>query len=165
MIEEIFILLIQVRNNGFIELDSIHTKRNREQAIQGEERYRNLEYLLNQGFLSRIKDTYIITEYGYMVAQYKSWSEYLAHQKELMNRKIAKENNDLKISEFQVRTTYLPHYLSVISILFSIIVFIYTIRKDYNDYEHTTKDIKTTKQVNEKKPNTILTKKAVDSVK
>lgn len=165
MEKQIFDILVEISKKDFIDFKDVSGKSNRNQRIDEEEKYRKLNYLESNGFVSRTKDIYITTEYGYIVSQYKSWTEYLHHQKELLNRKIKKENNDLKISEFQVRTSYLPHYLSVISILFSVIVFIYTIRKDYNDYEHTTKDIKTTKQVNEKKPNKILTTKVIDSVK
>ncbi len=117
----IFELLVEISKKDFADLADHSGESNRDQRIREIEKRRKLNYLLSQGLISKTEDIYIITEYGFIVAQYKSWSKYLSHQKELINRKQLKENLDLKISEFQVRTKFLPYYISLISIIISVI--------------------------------------------
>lgn len=105
---------------------------NRDQRIEDGEKQERLKYLLNQGLVSHTKDIYIITEYGYHVAQFKSWDDYLTHQKSLIDKKIKKENADLKISEFQSRTKLLPYFLSFISIVISVIAIFDPFKSDQN---------------------------------
>jgi len=168
MEKKIFEVLVDISKKDFVDFKDISGKSNRNQRLDEEEKYRKLNYLENYGFVSRTKDIYTITEYGYIVAQYENWAEYLAHRQELMNRKIAKENNDLKISEFQVRTSYLPYYISGISFLFSVFVFVYTMVKDVDKDSDSVQDKKDTNSkiiTKRKQTNTILTTKVIDSVK
>lgn len=167
MEKPIFDLLIEISRKDFVDFKDISGVSNRTQMIYESEKLRKLDYLENNGFVSRTKDIYIATEYGYIVAQYENWSEYLEHQKELVNRKIAKENNDLKISEFQVRTTYLPYLLSGISFFFSVYVFFNT-RTNNEDYVSKNKNepIKQLKIISKnKQKQTTLPLKAIDSAK
>lgn len=167
MEKPIFDFLVEISSKECVDFKDVSGVSNRDQRIYEHEKFRKLNYLEENGFVSKTKDIYTATEYGYMVAQYKSWTEYLQHQKELLNRKIAKEKNDLKISEFQVRTTYFPYLLSIISIVLSFIALFYPFKskdKDNQDIYGTVYK-KTETQVKSKKPNTILTKRAVDSAK
>ncbi len=168
MEKKIFEVLVDISRKDFVDFKDVSGVSNRDQRIYEHEKYRKLNYLEENGFVSKTNEIYTTTEYGYMVAQYKSWTEYLQHQKELLNRKIAKENNDLKISEFQVRTTYLPYYISIISFLFSVFVFVYTMVKDVDKDSDSVQDKKYTNSKiieNGKQTNTILTTKAIDSSK
>lgn len=121
MEKEIFDLLIDISNKGLIHIES-PTTRNRDQAILEGEKYRQLKYLLSEGLISSSgNETYIITEFGYEVSKHGNWINYLKFQKDIRDRKIKKESIDLKISEFQIRTKFLPYYVSAISILISLV--------------------------------------------
>ena len=130
MEKPVFDLLVEISKNRYFDYEDKSRINNRDKQIERSEKYRQLEYLRNQGFISSTKDIYIITEYGYIVSQYSSWSEYINHQKKLLDRKVKKENLDLKISDFQVRSKYLPYIISLISIVLSIIALSYQFKKE-----------------------------------
>ena len=95
MEKPIFDILTEISKTNFIDNEDKSRTNNRDKAIAREEKQRQLNYLLQQGFISRTKDIYIITEYGYHVAQFKSWNDYLIHQKLLFDKKLQKEKYDL----------------------------------------------------------------------
>ena len=116
----IFDLLVDISNKGLIHIEDSGII-NRDQRILDSERHRQLKYLLSEGLISSSgNETYIITEFGYEVSKHKDWINYLKFQKEIRDRKIKKESIDLKISEFQVRTKFLPYIISFLSILIAI---------------------------------------------
>ena len=120
MDKEIFNLLVDISNKGLIHIEDSGII-NRDQRILDAERHRQLKYLLSEGLISSSgNETYIITEFGYVVSKHGNWINYLKFQKDIRDRKIKKENIDLKISEFQVRTKFLPYIISVLSILIAI---------------------------------------------
>lgn len=117
----IFDLLVEISNKGLIQIEDSGII-NSDQRILDKERDRQLKYLLSEGLISSSgNDTYIITEFGYEVSKHEDWIKYLKFHKEVRDRKIKKENIDLKISEFQVRTKFLPYYISAISIIISLV--------------------------------------------
>ncbi|APZ47685.1 hypothetical protein BW723_15910 [Polaribacter reichenbachii] len=130
MEKPVFDLLVEISKNKYFDYEDKSRTTNRDKEIERSEKYRQLRYLLDQGFISSTKDIYIITEYGYIVSQFESWSEYINHQKELLDRKVKKENLDLKISDFQVRTKYLPYIISLLSVVLSIIALSYQFKKE-----------------------------------
>lgn len=116
----IFDLLVDISNKGLIHFESPEFYSG-DQAVLDAERNRQLKYLLSEGLISSSgKETYIITEFGYEVSKYGDWINYLKFQKEIRDRKIKKESIDLKISEFQVRTKFLPYIISFLSIIIAI---------------------------------------------
>jgi len=121
MEKPIFDLLIKISSNDFINTEDKSGIHNYEKSIKSTETQRQLDYLLNQGLISETGTVYVITEYGFLVSQFKNWNKYLTHKKSLIDKKIKREHNDLKISEFQVKTKLFPLFLSVISILISLI--------------------------------------------
>lgn len=123
MTEDIFNLLKKIASKGHITL--VRPKyNNRNISIKQDELYSKLKYLCSHGFINNISNKYIITEYGYSVAQFDNWNEYLIFQKEVIDKKIKKERLDLKISEFQVKTKYLPYFISGLSIIISVIAIV-----------------------------------------
>lgn len=121
MEKEVFDLLVDISNKGLIHFKNPEFA-NVDQATPEKETYRQLKYLLSERLISLSgNNIYIITEYGYEVSKHSSWIDYLKFQREIRDRKIKKESTDLKISEFQVRTKFLPYYISAISILVSLV--------------------------------------------
>ncbi len=131
MTEDIFNLLKKIASKGHITL--VRPKyNNRNISIKQDELYSKLKYLCSHGFTNNISNKYIITEYGYSVAQFDNWNEYLVFQKEVIDKKIKKERLDFKISEFQIRTKLLPYFISGLSIILSAIALFFPdlIRKE-----------------------------------
>ena len=122
MQKEIFDLLVDISNKGYIDIERQGNFINRDIVIEENKIRNSLNYLLSQGLISNSSNNiFIITEFGYEVSRYSSWIDYITKQKEIRDRKTRKENIDLKISEFQVRTKFLPYYISAISILISLV--------------------------------------------
>ncbi len=116
----IFALLVKISRTDFFDNEDKSRITNRDKEISKAEIRRRLEYLVQQGLISQTNEKYVITEYGYHVAQFESWNEYLLHQKLLFYRKLQKEKYDLSISWFQSKTGWLPYLLSAIGIVISI---------------------------------------------
>ena len=116
MEKPIFDLLTEISKTDFIDNEDKSRTTNRDKVIAQSEKQRQLNYLLQQGLISHTKDIYIITEYGYHVAKFNSWNDYLIHQKSLFDQKLKKEKYDLHISWFQSKTGWLPYLLSFISV-------------------------------------------------
>jgi len=116
MEKPIFELLTEISKTDFIDNEDRSRTNNRDKSIARDEKQRQLNYFLQQGLISHTKDIYIITEYGYHVAKFKSWNDYLIHQKSLFDKKLQKEKYDLHISWFQSKTGWLPYLLSFISV-------------------------------------------------
>lgn len=116
MEKPIFELLTEISKIEYFDNEDKSGRFNSEQRASVSEKERQLTYLLQQGFISKTREIYIITEYGYHVAQFKRWSDYLIHQKSLLDRKTKKEKYDLYISWFQSKTGWLPYLLSAIGI-------------------------------------------------
>lgn len=138
MEKEIFDLLVDISNNGFINIEIQGNIVSTEQRIVESEKLDKLNYLLSQGFISRrSRYVFIITEVGYEVSKYSTWIDYIIHQKEIRDRKIKKESIDLKISEFQIRTKFLPYFISAISMLISLVALTDPFNWGENKYKRT----------------------------
>ena len=163
----IFEILVEISKEDFVDYGDHSGESNRDQRIREEEKYEKLNYLLTQGLISKTNDIYMITEYGYIVAQHESWSHYLSSQKEFINKKQLKEKLDLKISEFQVRTKLLPYYISALSIIISIIALVnpFESKKENNVPQKSKLIIKENKPNVLPKTKTIITSEPIDSSK
>lgn len=128
---ELFDLLKQIRENGSYSQPERKT-RTRDIAIEDDKVYRMLEYLNNLGMVTKFNEQYIISEYGYTVSSFSSWEEYLNHYKNILDKKVKKENLDLKLTEFQTRTKLLPYFISFASIIISIFAISYNPNTEQN---------------------------------
>ena len=120
MEKPIFDLLIEISKTDFVDNEDKSRTTNRDKIIAQSEKQRQLDYLLQQGLISRTNDIYIITEYGYHIAQFKSWNDYLIHQKKMFDQKLKKEKYDLHISWFQSKTGWFPYLVSIIGVVVSL---------------------------------------------
>ncbi|MBD0825532.1 hypothetical protein [Aestuariibaculum marinum] len=120
MEKPIFDLLIEISKNDFIDNEDKSNITTRDKLINRAEKQRQLDYLLSEGLVSRTNEIYIITEYGYHIAQFNSWKEYLSHKKALIQRQLKKEKYDLYISWFQSKTGWFPYLVSIIGVVISL---------------------------------------------
>lgn len=117
---EVFNLLKKFSEKGFIE-DEVSDRINPEQRKLDSIKERKFTILLQQGLIrNNGNNIFIITEYGYNVAQHSSWIEYLKYNEKLQKKRIEKESLDYKISWFQSKTGWLPYVFSIIGIGISI---------------------------------------------
>jgi hypothetical protein len=120
MEQEIFNLLKEVSKNGNIT-DVPSTIINAEQRKLDSKKERKFNVLIKHGLISNNgNNVFIITEYGYDVAQHNSWIAYLNHRKVVLENKSKKDKYDLYISWFQSKTGWLPYLVSVVGLVFSI---------------------------------------------
>ena len=97
MQKEIFDLLVDISNKGYIDIERQGNFINRDIVIEENKIRNSLNYLLSQGLISNSSNNiFIITEFGYEVSRYSSWIDYITKQKEIRDRKTRKENIDLK---------------------------------------------------------------------
>ncbi|WP_298551088.1 hypothetical protein [uncultured Algibacter sp.] len=164
MEKKTFELLQEASKNPVNQSDYKSTVSNREQRASDGEKQQRLSYLLSQGLVSHTKDIYIINEYGYHVAQFKSWDDYLIHKKSLFDKKLQKEKYDLHISWFQSKTGWLPYLVSVVGLVFSVYAYNNSKDKTHNkesDQHHNTSNHKRIKDIDSSTKNT-LNEKAVN---
>jgi len=131
MNKDTFELLLNISKvDSFSQIE--RKTRNRDQAISDDEEFNRLKYLVNHGLISKNDDSYVITEYGFTVAHFQNWNEYLRHHKAILDRRLKKERIDLTISEFQNRTKLLPYFVSFISIVISILALTNPFSRDHS---------------------------------
>lgn len=84
--------------------------------------------LVNRGLIEYLgDDEFSLTFKGKQVLKAGSWDKYLTKEQSKEERRERKENLDLSISEFQVKTKFLPHIFSTIGLIISVIsIFIST---------------------------------------
>jgi hypothetical protein len=117
---EVFNLLKNISEKGFIK-DVVSNTINQEQRKLDSIKEREFTILLKQGLIrNNGNNIFIITEYGYNVAQHNSWLDYLNYINKLNKDRVNKEKLDFRISWFQSKTVLLPYFLSVIGIGISI---------------------------------------------
>tara|TARA_R110002012_G_scaffold265486_1_gene448876 strand:+ start:43 stop:576 length:534 start_codon:yes stop_codon:yes gene_type:complete len=133
--KEIFDLLLEIKKEGKI-IDIPSTRMNAEQRELDSIKERKFNVLIKHGLISNNgNNVFIITEYGYDVAQHNSWIEYLEHRKKVIDDKFEKEKYDLKISKFQAKNPRLPYYLSGASVIIALFALFFNIKKD-NDQDN-----------------------------
>lgn len=120
-------------------------------------RFKNFKYVRDTLLMEKVmlKDgaMFIINPeiYDYL-HELKSYSRYRKHKQNLRRRTIKKEIYDYRISEFQSRTRYLPHIISVISIIFASIALFLPNMFSKNE-ESQTVPTEAVKQLKNKQPN------------
>lgn len=130
MTEDIFRLLLKVNEKTNHEFEG-YGGSNRDQRKYDFEEQQRYDVLLKFGLIKGTKhESYTITERGRYVAQHRSWKAYLDHIQALTEQKVRKEKNDLRISDFQIRTRNLPLIFSFLGLIVSIIALVITIRAE-----------------------------------
>ncbi|PKQ46661.1 hypothetical protein [Confluentibacter flavum] len=165
MEQKIFDLLLEISKNGNIK-DIPSTRMNAEQRELDTEKERRFNVLIKHGLISNNgNNIFIITEYGYDVAQHKSWLDYLEYRKKILLDKSKKEKYDLSISWFQSKTGWLPYLLSIISVGIALWSLSISNEKEEKDNSQLN-NISTQKQIEDKDSSTknTLNEKVVDTV-
>jgi hypothetical protein len=121
---EVFNLLKNISEKGFIK-DVVSDTINQEQRKLDFIKERKFNILLQQDLIrNNGNNIFIITEYGYDVAQHNSWLDYLNYINKLHKDRVNKEKLDFRISWFQAKTVWLPYLFSMIGIGISIWAFV-----------------------------------------
>jgi hypothetical protein len=121
---EVFNLLKNISEKGFIK-DVVSDTINQEQRKLDFIKERKFNVLLQQNLIrNNGNNIFIITEYGYDVAQHNSWLDYLNYINKLHKDRVKKEKLDFRISWFQAKTVWLPYLFSMIGIVISIWAFV-----------------------------------------
>lgn len=72
---------------------------------------------------------FTFTEKGRNVIRKGGWIKYCKRRDELENKKILKENYDLKISAFQAKNPRLPYFISICGLVISMLAVIISFNK------------------------------------
>tara|TARA_R110001632_G_scaffold232421_1_gene373161 strand:+ start:2183 stop:2710 length:528 start_codon:yes stop_codon:yes gene_type:complete len=102
---------------------------------------------------------YGLTKKGRKVVRLGGWLKYLEREEEIERRKERKENAEIKLTEFKVKTGMFPYYVAFASFILSTI----SIIKSYNNEK--TREQQSQEIQLHKKEKTISQKNLVDSTK
>lgn len=89
----------------------------------------NFDYLVNEIKLLKIISQgeisfFSLSKKGRKVMRVGGWLKYLDRRNEIENKKVLKEDYELKITKFQANNPRLPYYASFGGLIFSVLAFV-----------------------------------------